>query len=154
MRNFLEQILIFLAWAVVTALAFVVMFVGRSTMITVLALAYVGDSVRRGWRVRFFGQAYYVVAGLAFLIFIFVIDGYLKDGRARHDVLRRFFRATGIELLTLFVAYLIVALLEGGTTLPFGMVLLPATGLVGTGFVVYSILAHTKKTTTSHVLRG
>ena len=82
MRNLLDQVLIFVAWAVATVLAFVVMVVGRSSLLTVLAIVYVRDSVRRGWHVRFWGQVYYMVAGLAFLIFLLVVDGYLKDGRA------------------------------------------------------------------------
>ncbi len=39
-----------------------------------------------GWVARFWGQAYYAIAGLVCLIFIFVVDGYLKDGRPERDI--------------------------------------------------------------------
>lgn len=154
MRGFLGQVLIFLAWAVATVLAFVVMIVGRSSLITVLAITYVGDSMQRSWRVRFWGQAYYVIVGLAFLIFLFVVDSYLKDGRAHHDVLRRFLRVTGIELLILFVADLAVTLTQGAAPQPFGIARLPVAGLVGAAFVTYSILVPPKRATPSNTPQG
>ncbi len=153
MRSLLNQVLIFVAWAVTTALAFVVLIAGRSSLVTLLAIAYVGDSVRRGWQVRFWGQAYYVVAGLAFLIFLLAIDGYLKDGRAHSDVLRRFFRVTGIELLILFAAELVVALAQGAISQQLGVVLLPASGLVGVILVGYSIHIHPKRRTAPSSVR-
>ena len=138
----LNQVAVFLAWAVNTILGFWVMIVVRQAFMSTLAVLYVGDSIRRAWVARFWGQAYYVIAGLIFLIFIFVVDGYLKDGRPKRDVFRRFCTVAGVELLILFVADVVTSLTQGTVLGQLSRILMPVEGILGVAMLVYARLAH------------
>jgi len=131
MKRIADHLGVFLAWAVNTALGFWVMVVARQALMSTLAVLYVGDSVRRAWVARFWGQAYYVVAGLAYLVFIFLIDGYLKDGTRVRDVLPRFALVAGVELLILFLADVINSLTQQSLLGTVSLILLPVEGVLG-----------------------
>ena len=145
MKKILQHAGVLLAWALNVALGFWVMVVVRHSFMATLAVLYVGDSIRRAWVTRFWGQAYYVVAGLAYLIFIFVIDGYLKDGMSSGDVFRRFARVSGILLLMLFVADLVTSLIQQTMFGRLSLILLPAEGLLGAALLAFSILTRPRR---------
>ncbi len=140
MRRLADQIAVFLAWAVATALGFWAMVVVRQALMSSLAVHYVGDSVRRGWVARFWGQAYYAIAGLVYLIFIFVVDGYLKDGRPKRDVFRRFCAVVGGELLIIFVADVVTSWVQSTMLGHLSRILIPVEGIIGVTMVVYARL--------------
>jgi hypothetical protein len=143
MNQLLQQAAVFLAWALNTVLGFWVMVVVRHSFMAALAVLYVGDSIRRAWVTRFWGQAYFAVAGLIYLIFIFFIDGYFKDGLAERDLFRRFSRIAGILLLMLFVADLVTSLIQRTMFGRLSLILLPVEGVVGTTLLIYSFYART-----------
>ena len=143
MRKLAHQITVFLAWAVATALGFWAMVVVRQALMSNLAVYYVGDSVRRGWMARFWGQAYYGIAGLIYLIFIFVVDGYLKDGRPKRDVFRRFCAVVGGELLIIFVADVVSSWMQSAVLGRLSRILMPVEGTIGVALLVYARLRKT-----------
>lgn len=138
-RHLAKQIGVFVAWAINSALAFWVMVVLRNALLAGLAVFYVGDSYPRAWRARFVDRAFFVFAGLALLIFLFASDGYLKDGIPKHDVLRRFARLLGIQLLILFPADLLTSLLQESLLGRFAIVVMVIELLGGAGLLAYSI---------------
>ncbi|MCU0520107.1 MAG: hypothetical protein MUF84_05380 [Anaerolineae bacterium] len=140
MKRIADQMMVFLAWAVTTTLGFWVMVVVRQAFMSSLAILYVEDSIRRGWTARFWGQAYYVVAGLVYLIFIFVVDGYLKDGQPKRDVFRRFCTVAGLELLILFVADIVTSLMQGVVLGQLSRIIMPVEGILGVAMLVYARL--------------
>jgi hypothetical protein len=138
--NLLDYTLVFFAWLINSALGFWVMVVSQHSMLAVLAVFYVGDSYPRAWRVRFLDQAYFAIGGLALLIFVFIIDGYLKDGMPKRDVLRRFARVTGIQLLMLFPLDLLTSLLQRSILERFSIGVMILELLGGAGLLAYSII--------------
>lgn len=138
MKRIADQMMVFLAWAVTTVLGFWVMVVVRQAFMSTLAVLYVEDSIRRGWTARFWGQVYYVVAGLIYLIFIFAVDGYLKDGQPKRDVLRRFCAVAGLELLILFVADVVTSLTQGVVLGQLSRIIMPVEGILGVAMLVYA----------------
>ena len=140
MKRIADQIAVFAAWAVTTVLGFWVMVVVRQAFMSTLAVLYVEDSIRRGWTARFWGQAYYVIAGLIYLIFMFAVDGYLKDGRPKRDVFRRFCMVAGVELLILFIGDVVTSLTQGAVLGRLSRMLMPVEGILGVAMVVYSRL--------------
>ena len=139
-RTMMNYILVFFAWLINSALGFWVMVVSQHSLLAVLAVFYVGDSYPRAWRIRFFGQAYFAIGGLALLIFVFVIDGYLKDGLPKRDVLRRFARVSGIQLLILFPLDLLTSLLQRSILERFSIGVMILELLGGAGLLAYSII--------------
>jgi hypothetical protein len=140
-----KQIKVFFAWLVVSVLGFWIFVVLREAILSLLSAFYVGESARRAWRVRFLDRAYFIIAGLAYLVFIFAIDGYLRDGVQRRDVLRRWARVLGIQLLVLFPLDLTAYFLGRSFLEQFGVALLVLELVVGGGLLVYSIKVKPKR---------
>ncbi len=146
-RDLLKHSAVFFEWVVNSALAFWVMVVLRQALLAALAVFYVGDSYPRAWRARFWDRAYFVLAGLALLIFVFAIDGYLKNGMPTGDVSRRFARLVGIQLLILFPADLLASLLQRSLLGRFSVAVIVFESLVGIGLLAYSIVKAPKRGT-------
>jgi len=145
MKKILQHAGVFLAWAVNVALGFWVMVVVRHSFMATMAVLYVGDSIRRAWVSRFWGQAYYVVAGLVYLIFIFVLDGYLKDGMHDGDVFRRCAGVSGALLLILFAADLATSLIQETMFGRLSLILLPTEGLLGAALLLFFWLTRPRR---------
>jgi hypothetical protein len=149
MKRWVQQILVLTAWFVNVLLAFWVMVVLRQALLSSLAAWYVGDSMPRAWRARFYDRAYFVIAGLVYLILTFVIDGYLRDGLAKGDTFRRFVQVTAIALLILFPADLLNSLVQGSTRssglgqLSLALAALELLG--GAGLLAYAIRRNPKR---------
>ena len=133
-----KQIKIFFAWLVVSALGAWIFVVTREAMLSLLTTFYVRDSAPRAWRVRFLDRAYFIIAGLAYLVFIFAIDGYLRDGLPKRDVLRRLARVLGIQLLALFPLDLTTYLLQRSLLGEWAIVVLVVEILGGAALLFYS----------------
>ena len=145
MGKVIRQVLVFSASLINSALGFWVMVVSQHSLLAVLAVFYIGDSYPRAWRVRFFDQAYFAIGGLVLLIFVFIIDGYLKDGLPKRDVFRRFARVSGIQLLVLFPLDLLTSLLQRSTLGRFSIGVMTLELLGGGGLLAYSILRNPKR---------
>ncbi|MGC9522718.1 MAG: hypothetical protein ACP5HG_12660 [Anaerolineae bacterium] len=144
-QKWLKQILVFLAWAINSALGFWMMVVVRNAMLSALAVYYVGESMPRAWRARFLDRAYFVIVGLVYLIFIFAVDGYLRDGLPQRDVFRRFARVAGIQLLVLFPAELFTSLLQRSILGRFSLFVLPVELILGAALLIYPIYTKPKR---------
>ncbi len=140
-----KQIKIFIAWLVVSALGAWIFVITREAMLSVLSTFYVRESAPRAWRVRFLDRAYFIVAGLAYMVFIFAIDGYLRGGLPKRDVLRRLARVLGIQLLVLFPFDLTTYLLQRSLLGQWGEVVLVIEILGGAALLFYSVRAKRSK---------
>lgn len=138
-RKVWRQVSVFLTWLVTCALGLWIVLVGRSALLAFLVNVYIGDSVVRKLRARFFDQVYFVVAGLLYLIFIFTIENYLRSGLPQRDTLRRFAKTVGVELLVLFPLDLATALLGRSGIRLLNLLLFAAELLVGAGLLVYAV---------------
>jgi hypothetical protein len=144
-RKLMKHVAVFLAWAFNSILAVWVMMVVRNALLAAMAVWYVGDSNPRAWRARFWDRAYFVFAGLGLLIFVFAIDGYLKDGMPKGDVFRRFARVVGIQLLILLPADLLTSLLQRSFLGRFSIFVIVIELIGGVGLLAYSIAKKPKR---------
>ncbi|MBN1874142.1 MAG: hypothetical protein JXA33_07915 [Anaerolineae bacterium] len=112
-QKLLNKLFVFFAWILSSILGFWLMVASRDSLIAILATFYVRDSMPRAWRARFYDKFYFIASGIAFLIFIFAIEGYFSDGAEEQDLFRRLTKTTGIELLVLLGCDLISWLAEG-----------------------------------------
>jgi hypothetical protein len=137
----LKKVIVFLLWALTSVAAFWLMIISREVLTVGFAAFYVKDSMRRAWQIRFVDRMYFIIAGLAVLVFIYIIEGYLTDGIEKDDIFRRFARVVGIELLLLFVCDLTLLLIRGWRT-PWQLdVVLGGELLIGAGMTAYSHLS-------------
>ncbi len=148
-KKLLEQAFVFVLWAIHAVLGFWMVTVIQSALLTALTIFYVGDSdsYYPRWRVRAVGQLYYPIAGLIFLIFIFLVYGYLQDGLPERDTLRRFAHVAGIQLLIVFPADLFLSVVQESLIGPLSRVILPLQLVVGAGLLAYSIITRPKRKT-------
>ncbi len=109
-KRWLEYVLFYLLWTVLIAMGFWFLILSRETFLTGAAY-YAGDSFTRGWQTRFFDKVFFLSAGIAVLIYFYATEGYLRAGIEKHDMLRRFFKASGWMVLAIFVAdFMLLAL--------------------------------------------
>jgi hypothetical protein len=149
MKRWIQQILVLLAWLVNVLLGLWVMIALRQTLLATLAAWYIGDSIPRAWRVRFYDRAYFVIAGMVYLIFIFAVDGYLRDGLEKGDTFRRFIQVTAIALLILFPADVLTTLAQGPAQGPgarqLSLILITIDLLGGVALLIYALRKNPKR---------
>lgn len=111
-RSWLVYIGMYLAWAIVAALGFWLLLVSRQVF-TYVAARYVGDDIVRGWQVRFYDKVFFIVVALFVLALFTLTESYLRKGIARRNVVQRFAKIAGVELLVLFVLDVVLVVLQG-----------------------------------------
>jgi hypothetical protein len=109
-----SYILAYLMWAVVLALGIWFLVISRSGLLGAFATFYVGDPVSRAWRGRLYDKAYIIAVGLLWIVLMVVTDAYFREGVQRRELLKRFARVTGLEILLIFAADLFLFWLQGG----------------------------------------
>lgn len=132
-KSWYHYIPAYLFWILLALLGGWLALVGRETMTALFGVYYVGDSITRSWRVRFYDKVYVLGAGLIWLIITTVTEEYFRQGVARNELLRRFARMAWPELALLAVADLTLFLLQGG----YGWLrwlIIAAEVLLGVGF--------------------
>lgn len=111
-RSWIQYVGLYLLWAVVIALGFWLLLVSRETFLFGASF-YVGDDIVRGWQVRFFDKAFFIIAGLFIIILVTTTEGYFRGGVEKGNLLRRFAEVAGIEVLIIFACDLLLALMQG-----------------------------------------
>ena len=110
-KNWLTYVLFYLLWTVLIALGFWFLILSRETFLAAAAY-YAGDSFVRGWQTRFYDKIFFLFVGIAVLVFIYATEGHLRAGIEKHDMLRRFFKSSGLVMLAIFVMDLILLVLQ------------------------------------------
>jgi hypothetical protein len=143
-NNWFMQVAIFLLWALSSVLSFWTILVAHQSFQVSIANLYVQDDIVRGWQARFFDKVFIIIAGLIWLIAVFFIEGYFRDGIAKHDVWRRAARVFGIELIIFFIFNLITALAIGSAGGTLGILMLIGECVLGGGLYAFSVIAKPK----------
>lgn len=110
-KRWLVYVLFYLVWTVLIVMGFWFLIMSREVFLTAAAY-YAGDSITRGWQVRFYDRAFFLIMGLAVLVYFYATEGYLRAGIEKHDMLRRFFKTSGWVLLAIFVLDLTLLALQ------------------------------------------
>lgn len=111
-KQWLSHILVYLLWTLLVALGFWFLILSREVFLSAAAY-YVGDSVTRGWQIRFYDKIFFLFVGLLLLIFIYVVENYLREGIEKHTILRRFAKIAGWVLLLIAAADVLLLFLQG-----------------------------------------
>ena len=111
-NRWLQVIGMYLLWAIIIALGFWLLLVSREAFLTGASF-YVGDDIVRGWQVRFLDKAFFIAAGVFVVVLFAAAEGYLRGGLEKQDLLKRFAKVTGVELLIIFAFDLLLALMQG-----------------------------------------
>lgn len=110
-KTWLSHILVYLLWAVLIALGFWFLILSREVFLTGAAY-YAGDSWTRGWQTRFLDKAFFLLMGVAVLVFILLTENYLREGVEKHTVLRRFEKVAGWTVLVIAAADVVLLFLQ------------------------------------------
>jgi len=99
-------------WAVILLLGIWFWFLGRSTLMGLLGTSMQG-SILQVWRGRLADKIFSVTVGFGWLILMIATESYFRDGAEEGDVLFRFAKIAGVELLLIFLADFILLVLQG-----------------------------------------
>jgi hypothetical protein len=136
--SWLGYIAAFLMWAAVLALGLWFMLIGREGLLGALSAFYVGDSLPRAWQVRFLDKVFWIVLGLLWMVLMVVGEEYLRRGVAERDLLKRFAKIVGPELLLIFAVDLFLFWLQGFGGLSWmRWLILGGELLIGVGLVLF-----------------
>ncbi len=155
-KNFFGYIALYIVWAITSAAGIAIMFVIRDGLFQSMMRFYAQDSYQRFWATRFFDKIYYVIAGMLWLAFVIVSEGYYKNSEnlPKSDFLRRIARVLGIEVVIITSGYLyLYGVSTNGHS--FQMFALLIGGLlIGVALVIYSIYAKRGKRTRAKAQSG
>lgn len=87
---------------------------------------------------RFLDKVYLVVFGLIWLVAWFGIEGYYVEGERKKILWPRFLRVTGIELILVFFAQILVTLYAEGGVNWLVLALLLIAPAAGVGLLIYA----------------
>jgi hypothetical protein len=109
-----SYVLAYLMWIVVLALGIWFVVISRSALLGAFATFYVGNVVSRTWQGRLYDKVYIIAVGLLWLVLMVVAEAYFREGVQRRELLKRFARVAGLEILLIFAADLFLFWLQGG----------------------------------------
>jgi hypothetical protein len=113
-RIWLRYVLAYLMWGVVLALGIWFIVISRNGLLGAFGTFYVGGSMSRVWQSRFYDRVYIIAVGLLWLVLMVFAEAYFREGVPRRQLLKRFARVVGPEILLILAADLFLFWLQGG----------------------------------------
>jgi hypothetical protein len=112
MAKIIKYVSAYLMWIVDLGLAFWLFMISRTVFLGIFALSYKGGQLVYAQRVDFADKVFSILLGLAWLIFMIVVEAYFRAGASGDDLLKRFAKVTGPVLLGNFGVDLILFWLQ------------------------------------------
>jgi len=130
-KQWLSYVLAYLLWTLNLVIGIWFILISREFWLGFLGITYAGDNVGRGFQVGFLDKVYLVALGLAWLIFMIVLEDDFKKSVTKGILMQRFTRIAGPEFLLVFMADLGLLILQGpnSTAWPRWLLLLVELGL-------------------------
>jgi len=144
-KKWFIHVLVFLLWALSNALSLWMLVAVRQGFLVSMTNLYVKEDIVRGWQARFFDKIFFIIAGLVWLIGIFLIESYFRGGIEKHDVWRRAARIFGVELFILCIFDLIIVLVGGNVGGTLSILILIGEGILGGGLYAISVISKRKQ---------
>jgi hypothetical protein len=113
MAKTIKYVSAYLMWVVDLGLAFWFFIISRTVFLGIFALSYKSGQLVYAQRVDFADKVFSILLGLAWLIFMIIVEAYFRAGASRDDLLKRFASVTGLVLLGIFCVDLILFWLQG-----------------------------------------
>jgi hypothetical protein len=147
MNKVANQLLAYGMWIVDMVLAFWLAFLSRNVLLEILARFYPEESWSYPRWVVVIDRFYTLIIGLAWLVFMIIVEQYIMTGLKKGNLLKRIARVTGLVLLAIFAVDLSQTWLQGissGNWLRW--LILAAELILGIGMYVYYKSTATPKT--------
>ncbi len=112
MAKIIKYVSAYLMWIVDLGLAFWLFVISRTVFLGLFALSYKGGQLVYAQRVDFADKVFSILLGLAWLVFMIIVEAYFRSGVSREDLLKRFAKVTGPVLLGIFGVDLILFWLQ------------------------------------------
>ncbi len=112
-KRWLSYILAYVMWTLNLAIGIWFILISREFLLDFLGITYAGQNIGRGWQVGFLDKVYLIVLGLAWLIFMIVMEDDFKKSVKKGILMKRFTRIAGPEFLLVFLADLGLLILQG-----------------------------------------
>ncbi|MBN1250184.1 MAG: hypothetical protein JXC32_21145 [Anaerolineae bacterium] len=107
------EVLVYVLWAIVLALGIWVLLLSRNAVLSVFSMLDTEATTAREGRRTTLDRFYIIGAGLAWLALMVLSEFYFRNGLRRGQLLQRFARILGIELLLLFIIDAVLLLVIG-----------------------------------------
>ena len=114
MAKIIKYVSAYLMWIVDLGLAFWLFVISRTVFLGLFALSYKGGQLVFADRVNFADKIFSILFGLAWLVFMIIVEAYFRSGVSREDLLKRFAKVTGPVLLVIFGVDLILFWMQNG----------------------------------------
>lgn len=115
-KKAVRYLVAYLMWVVVMLLGVWFILISREGLIGALKIYYVGTSFTRNAQVQLIDKAYPVIVGLIWLVMMIVAETSFRNGVKQGNLLNRFARYAGPELLLIFFADLLLFSLAASRT--------------------------------------
>jgi len=112
-KQWFNFILAYLMWALNLVIGIWFILISREFLLRFLGITYVGQNIGRGAQIGFLDKAYLVALGLAWLIFMIVMEDDFKKSVKKGTLMKHFTRIAGPEFLLVFLADLGLLILQG-----------------------------------------
>jgi hypothetical protein len=112
-KQWFSYVLAYLLWTLNLIIGIWFIMISRNFLLGFLGISYVGENIVRGWQIGFLDKVYLIALGLAWLIFIIVMEDDLRKSVKKGTLMRRFTRFAGPEFLLVFLADLGLLILQG-----------------------------------------
>jgi hypothetical protein len=112
-KQWFNYILAYLMWTLNLVLGIWFILISREFLLLFLGINYVGKNIARGAQVVFLDKVYLIALGLAWLIFMIVMENDFKKSARKGILMKRFARIAGPEFLLVFAADLGLLILQG-----------------------------------------
>jgi hypothetical protein len=113
MKKITDYVLAYAMWIIDILLGIWLVLISRTAILGIFALSYKEGKLQYAHMVDFIDKAISLAFGLGWLAFVIVSEEYLRAGIPKKNLIRRFARLTGPELLIIFVVDLILVWLGG-----------------------------------------
>jgi len=113
MSKTIKYLIAYLMWAVDIALGFWTVLLFRQTLVAGLTAFYLNGGFQRKMIAQFWDRAGILGIGLAWLIFIIIVEEYLRVGVAKNVLARRIARTTGPMVLFIAALDLFLGISQG-----------------------------------------
>lgn len=112
-KQWFSYILAYLMWTLNLIIGVWFILISRQFLLIFLGIKYVGNNLARGAQVGFLDKVYLIALGLAWLIFMIVMEDDFKKSAKKGILMRRFTRIAGPEFLLVFLVDLGLLIIEG-----------------------------------------
>jgi hypothetical protein len=134
--NFFQYAVYFIAWVISWLLFAYFIIIGRTVLLSILRNYWIQGHFNREYAMNFIDRMFVLILGLAWVIFMLVIESYFRNGVKKKNLYQRIGKVLGPEILAIFMIDLLMVSFTGFAVQPWSRLLLMLLELLaGLGLV-------------------